>query len=149
MSTESITNHRLYVYRVSTKIEKDSKKRPEEKFIKIGLTSQAKISERFTKFPDGMVKHYSRSLMSSQKFTSRAHLFEVEQAIHAALKRFKYVPKNRFSGWTECYVNTESSRKAIKAILWAARIKHTPNAKVVRQINERTRKKALKVIDKV
>ena len=150
VTKESTSSHRLYVYRVYSKgFDRTKKRNPEEKFIKIGLTSQTNISDRFTKFPDGMEEHYSRSLMTSQKFSTRAHLFDVEQSIHAALKKFKYVPKNRFSGWTECYVNTEASRKAIKAILWAARLKHTPNTKVVKQISERTRKKALRVIDQV
>lgn len=142
-------NHRLYVYRVYSQIPEGSKKKPEEKFIKIGLTSQDKISDRFTKYPDGFVENYSRSLMTSQKFTTREHLFEVEQAIHASLKRYRYKPKHRFSGWTECYVNSEESRKAIKSIIWAARMKHTPNTKVLKNVNERTRKKALRVIEQL
>jgi hypothetical protein len=102
-----------------------------EKFIKIGMTSQDKIVERFTKFPDAFVERYDFSLMTSQKLESRKLLFDVEQELHAKLKQFRYTPSVRFSGYTECYVSTPASIKAIKAAIWELREKYAPDCKVM------------------
>lgn len=150
MSQNSIRTHRLYVYRVKTKSKssyrKEGKAVPSdyfvEKFIKIGMTSQDKIVERFTKFPDAFVERYSFSLMTSQKFETRKRLFDVEQELHKNLAKYRYTPKVRFSGYTECYISTPDSIKAIKEAVWEIRKKYAPNCAVLKQKTAHARMKA-------
>lgn len=146
--TAKSPQHRLYVYRVKSKeqIQKGRSLRAAESFIKIGMTSQVKIADRFDLYPDGFVEFYSRSLLTSQKFETRKHLFEVEQTIHRALRKYRYYPRHKFSGHTECYVATPESRKLIKSLIWAARITHTPGTKVLKAINSKTKDRAVQAV---
>ena len=147
---QPIRTHRLYVYRVKSKskiqLKAEGKTVPldyvAEKFVKIGMTSQSKIVERFTKFPDAFVENYTFTLLTSQKFETRGRLFDVEQELHASLKGLRYTPRHRFSGWTECYMGTVDSIKQIKAAIWAMREKHSPNCKALKQKTGFARMKA-------
>lgn len=143
--------HRLYIYRVTSKMKfkvDGSKTKKPEKFIKIGLTSQSKIIDRFQKYPDGMVENYTLSLLSSQQFPDRKTLLEAEQLLHKFLKKYSYKPKFHFSGYTECYISTPESKKEIKKALWNIRLTYTPNTSRVKQrLTQSKKSKKTKILN--
>jgi len=66
-----------------------------EIFIKVGYTTM-KIKNRFYNLP------YKYKVIKTVEINKMA-LFEYEQAIHNLVKEYKYYPKIKFDGYTECY----------------------------------------------
>jgi len=71
----------------------------EEQFYKIGITTKS-INKRFTKLE---VPTYKINVEISLK-CKLIKAFEYEQHIIAKLKDYKYTPKYKFSGRTECFI---------------------------------------------
>lgn len=79
-------------------------KKGDEEFYKIGLTLRS-VKERF----------YGSSYTISEIFIkkdSAENIFDIEEKLHKKYKQFKYLPKIKFNGYTECY-NTNLPIKEI------------------------------------
>lgn len=42
-------------------------------------------------------------LIQSVRYPSMLHAFRIEQSIHSRLRKFRYIPKIKFGGYTECF----------------------------------------------
>lgn len=80
-------NRTAKLYLIEIKSEKES-------FIKIGITCR-NLKERFPKLNYKVI-----NVISSK---DAGDIFEKEKSLHTLLKKYKYIPKNKFRGYTECY----------------------------------------------
>lgn len=140
--------HRLYVYRVQSKakVKKGRHKRPAERFLKIGITSQERIADRFEKYPDAFDAYYKKSLLTSQRFNTREQMLVAEQHLHRALIEFRHNPTHRFSGYSECYA--QSAKFIIKSAISAMRLKYTPTAPMAKMLSEKSKKRIARGLEK-
>lgn len=82
-------------------------KNTKEEFYKIGLTLRS-IKERF----------YGNSyeiITMFKKRDSPENIFDIEKELHNKYKQYKYVPKFKFNGYTECYNLNLPINKIIKS----------------------------------
>jgi len=67
-----------------------------ESFIKVGITTTS-LDRRFRDVP------YGYEVLATEKVYSVKKLYLLEQHLHRRLVRYRYTPKQYFSGYTECY----------------------------------------------
>lgn len=93
-------------------IIKCSSKNKEEEFIKIGRTFRT-LKHRFGKTPNTYLPYSYKELAIIKGDVE--FIFDLEKKLHKDFKKFKYVPKSRFSGETECFsTNIITELKNIK-----------------------------------
>lgn len=69
-----------------------------ESFHKIGVT--VSIEDRIKSLTSS---GYKCDLIQSVRYPSMLHAFRIEQSIHSRLRKFRYIPKIKFGGYTECF----------------------------------------------
>ena len=69
-----------------------------ESFYKVGVT--VNMDKRFRSFSS---IGYDYDIINWVKYPSMLHAFRIEQDTHFKLRKFRYTPKLKFGGYTECY----------------------------------------------
>lgn len=82
-----------------------------EKFYKIGITTQTTKERLFSHVPYNVRVVY-------ENVTTLYDNFLQEQKILESFKKFQYIPKIRFSGWTECLLLTNKDVNDIRNVFF-------------------------------
>ena len=86
------------VYLLRIKHYKGKKKELYDEFLKLGYSTQYSITSRLTYLPQCFRVEVLQSVIFEKD-----EAYHTEQLLHRGLKMFKYIPKHKFPGSTECY----------------------------------------------
>ena len=86
------------VYLLRIKHFKGKKKELYDEFLKIGFSTQYDITSRLSYLPQCFKVEVLQSLIFEKEAA-----YYTEQLLHKGLRQWKYTPKHKFAGSTECY----------------------------------------------
>jgi hypothetical protein len=86
------------VYLLRIKHYKGKKKELHDEFLKIGYSTQYDITSRLSYLPQCFKVEVLQSVIFEKDMA-----YHTEQLLHKGLKIFKYTPRHKFAGSTECY----------------------------------------------
>jgi hypothetical protein len=86
----------IYLFRV--KHYKGKKKELYDEFLKIGFCSQPHLESRIAYMPQCFKVEVLQSLIFE-----KSEAYHLEQMLHNGLRQWKYKPRHKFAGSTECY----------------------------------------------
>lgn len=73
----------------------------EERFIKIGITNKDTIRQRF--YHKSLMPYKYKILRVIESRKDPIYIYDLERVLHKFYKDYKYTPKIKFSGDTECF----------------------------------------------
>jgi hypothetical protein len=86
------------VYLLRIKHYKGKKKELFDEFIKIGFSTQYDITSRLSYLPQCFKVEVLQTVIFEKDMA-----YHTEQLLHKGLRLWKYTPKHKFKGCTECY----------------------------------------------